>query len=63
MIEPIFDTDLERLIAMRALLAKSEWERRYPPITPLAPADADRRKQELQVAYLQYRLQAVRGEL
>ena len=53
---------VERLVAWRALLEKAEWTPSPPPITPLSREAADRRKAELQVAYLQHRMQAERGD-
>ena len=53
---------MERLVAWRALLEKAEWTPAPPPITPLSREAADRRKAELQIAYLQHRMQAERGD-
>jgi hypothetical protein len=54
--------DVDRLVILKALLQKADWSPCPPEVTPLPPADAERRKVELQVCYMQHRMQRERGE-
>ena len=63
MVRQLFPVDVVRLVDMKELLQKAQWEPAPPVVTPLSLADADRKKTELQVAYLQHRMLLTRGDL
>ena len=58
------ECDIERLTAYKLLLERAEWAPSPPRITAhVSFDDMERRKAELQVTYLQYRMQQERGDL
>ena len=63
MVQQLFPVDVDRLVALKELLQKAQWTP-APPVAPsLSRADAERKKTELQIAYLQHRMIQTRGDL